>query len=43
MGRSETFGGALGSWWADRTGGAESGLVREKVGFGGSQGAAVKM
>lgn len=43
VGRSEAFGGALESWWADRTGGAESGLIREKVCFGGGQCGAVQM
>lgn len=43
VGRSEALDWALESWWADRTGGADRGLIREMVWFGGSQGAAVQM
>lgn len=43
VGWSEALGGALGSWWADRTVGADRGLIGEKVCFGGSQHAAVQM
>lgn len=43
MGRSEALDGALGSWWADGTGGADRELVRETVCFGGGQCAAVQM
>lgn len=42
VGRSEALDGALGSWWADRTGGADRGLIRE-VCSGGSQCAAIQM
>lgn len=40
---SEAFGWALGSWRADGTGRTESGLIRERVWFGGDQCAAVQM
>lgn len=43
VGRSEALDGALGSWWADGTGGADRELVRETVCFGGGQCAAVQM
>lgn len=43
VGRSEALDGALRSWWADGAGGADRGLIGEKVCFGGGQCAAVQM
>lgn len=43
MGWSEALNGALRSWWAGGTGGADRGLIREKVSFCGSHCAAVQM
>lgn len=43
VGWSAALSGALGSWWTDRTGGVDRGLIRGKVYFSGSQCAAVQL
>lgn len=43
VGQSEALYGALVSWWADGTRGADRGLLGEKICFSGGQCAAVQM